>query len=1801
MKFWKFLVLTVAFLAAVTVVIDSYDDGSDAATGTDIRVWIETAGGEYKETSVSASSVEDVINSAAEQLDIKIVYSDLGTIASVDGKTAETPYTWVVHQWMPLGTHDWAEVGFDSLSDSKLISGTSYCLHLADYDLVEGKRVYTIPDFKPISDGYVFIRFVYNYDNPSSEVQSAFTVDMRKEGFWLKGTGSTLAEVLQSAMDDNGFELQLVTEVDSNGNDLQGWIVTMFGLETVNLGGSTDWAYWSQYVYLDNEWSYNSYTMGYYDPGVYKYLSCIYIQSYDSELDFGGKMPDPDEGFEVMQHYHTVTFKALDEVVGTAIVEYGHVLTADQIPSYVPPEGYALNGWGNISSVITEDTVFEAELSPISVSTVTYYWNGGSAAENVTEGSLAKEYTVIAVPDYTEAGKVFSFAGWTLDPSSASPVPYDFTVPPSGNVSLYAYYTSKAALCTVTVLGEGVSVMNGDMTIISGETVEFGTVLTVTIADKKGYSAKILVGSEELSGSTYTIEGDTAFVGSYTANKYAYSVCYVDGSGKVLLATYTGTADYGSVLTPETPAIKGYTVPSKASLTISDLESENTLTYVYTVNKYTITFDPAGGSAVDPITQDYGTAVTAPADPVRDGYVFAGWDGLPSTMPASDITVTAKWNDAASFTLTISYVGLPDPAASRVFSYPSGASYSVASPQYTGYTPDVETVSGTMPSEDVNVTVTYSPIKYPVTWKNYDGTVLATSNIPYGEVPDYSGPVPVKTATAQYTFVFASWSPAVTAVIGPTEYTATFSETLNSYTVTWMDYDGSVLTTDLFGFGSRPVYGGTEPVRAATDDYDFRFSGWAYAPGSAVLDMSEVTVAGDTAFYAVYTQTAKRTVTFVLDGETVQSLKVSDGTQLTASQIPTKEGYTIEWDGNVYAKIVSDTVFSGTSEQILFTLRYYSENGTLLKTEKVPYKGAAEYSGTPDKSGTLQNSYSFAGWTEDPSATVIEDLSQAVFSDLSEVLENKDLYPVFLRVPNILTVSFYDYDRSPIATAEVEYGKAVPNIPVEPSREMSVDKIYTFKGWSLSPVGWNEADLGCVEQTLYVYAYYSYVLREYQVQIYCDSEPVASYMIGYGMALGDNVFMNSCDGYLSMIYTDSGLTHRADTTYTVLGDTVLYAKKLPGTYSYYSTSTKIDTGRMTVSFTPGQAQELRSLGVPAVADISMFPGGRTLIIDEASLDALYGAFGAADVSIRLGRGTVSVNLGGLHASVDGYAEFLIDKGPVTGKLSNTLKKVNYDILYSIVLTVGLSNYAEPYSVSVPFVPDTNGLNGPMVWSADYGTGILTEIGCSYSEGYLTFTVSDSTLYAVGTKYARSDESDESDPCPYGQVEYVCEGTDKDSYASTLTRMDLDNGGGILFVPSSLGGYPLKHISGTAFLGIKDVSALVVPATVETFDWSSFDYISVGMVCFVGDAPVFTGAPPSSLAVYHLNTADGWEGYDYGLMALQTCTLSNGASFTYYLLEGEIIVHRYVSGTEFKIPDEISVGGNNYPVTVIGPNAFQGSRVSEVKLPSTIREIQTAAFSGSSLRNITWSNGMKLESICDEAFKGCSSLRTSEIPDGVRFIGYEAYQDCSYLVTVTIPDSVKVLGGGAYYNCIRMENLTIGSGITALPERVFAYCNVLDNVYLPENVTSMGENAFYKCYMLTSIDTNNVASIGENAFALCSALRSVTFGKALQYLGAGVFAQDPLLTDVLAYCGQPDGLESAWGGNEIPDSVVFTVNYDVADGWTVAHEVQEKPDDLSESFESRTLPYVIAGLVVFFTVLIAYCYTTKGKRNAPMSE
>ena len=128
----------------------------------------------------------------------------------------------------------------------------------------------------------------------------------------------------------------------------------------------------------------------------------------------------------------------------------------------------------------------------------------------------------------------------------------------------------------------------------------------------------------------------------WTINQYTI---HFDTDGGTSIADIT--QDYDTAITPPAdPTRTGYTftgwdkeIPARMPAT------GMTITAQWQINQYTITFNTHGGTAVSSITQDYDTAITAPANPTRTGYTFAGWDkSIPATMPAENMTIGALWN-----------------------------------------------------------------------------------------------------------------------------------------------------------------------------------------------------------------------------------------------------------------------------------------------------------------------------------------------------------------------------------------------------------------------------------------------------------------------------------------------------------------------------------------------------------------------------------------------------------------------------------------------------------------------------------------------------------------------------------------------------------------------------------------------------------------------------------------------------------------------------------------------------------------------------------------------------------------------------------------------------------------------------------------------------------------------------------------------------------------------------------------------------------------------------------------------------
>ena len=249
--------------------------------------------------------------------------------------------------------------------------------------------------------------------------------------------------------------------------------------------------------------------------------------------------------------------------------------------------------------------------------TITFDTNGGSEIAPITQ-----DYgTEITAPD-NPTRKGYTFKGWDKEIPETMPAD-NITVKAQWEINQY----------TITFDTNGGSE-------IAPITQDYGTEITAPDnPTRKGYTFK---GWDKEIPETMPAENITVKA-QWEINQYTITF---DTNGGSEIAPIT--QDYGTEITaPDNPTRKGYTFKGWDKEIPKTMPAENiTVKAQWKINQYTITFDTNGGSEIAPITQDYGTEITAPDNPTRKGYTFKGWDKeIPETMPAENITITARWKD----------------------------------------------------------------------------------------------------------------------------------------------------------------------------------------------------------------------------------------------------------------------------------------------------------------------------------------------------------------------------------------------------------------------------------------------------------------------------------------------------------------------------------------------------------------------------------------------------------------------------------------------------------------------------------------------------------------------------------------------------------------------------------------------------------------------------------------------------------------------------------------------------------------------------------------------------------------------------------------------------------------------------------------------------------------------------------------------------------------------------------------------------------------------------------------------------
>ena len=441
-----------------------------------------------------------------------------------------------------------------------------------------------------------------------------------------------------------------------------------------------------------------------------------------------------------------------------------------------------------------------------------------------------------------------------------------------------------------------------------------------------------------------------------------------------------------------------------------------------------------------------GTAPTAPdGTPTKDStaefdYTFLGWNTDPDATTALDLSTLALEDDTTfyaifsaatrSYTITWKLDANTDIDTTTVLygDVPTHADATKAADEtysysFDGWSTDGLTVLSSIPA--VTGAATYIAVFTQhsvdttaiVSWFDEDGTTAldpAQTTVEKGVQPTHTEPT--KAATVDTVFTFAGWTevggggtvydtadlPVVTADVS---YKAVYSSATRKYTITFMDYDGTtILKTAEIEYNSAATVveaaKPADPVRAATAEYTYAFSGWTPA---------FVDVTGDATYTAQYTATPNEyTATFVdEDGTTVlkEATTYAYGAPVVKPDDPTKEGYTFAgWAvGGAVVDVTTmpaaNTVYTATYTKNTYTITWKNANGATLGTTTVEHGETPAYSETPSMSATTKMSYAFSGWTPE-------------IAPATEATTYTAAYTVTFLSPMTIALDSAAYDRS---------------------------------------------------------------------------------------------------------------------------------------------------------------------------------------------------------------------------------------------------------------------------------------------------------------------------------------------------------------------------------------------------------------------------------------------------------------------------------------------------------------------------------------------------------------------------------------------------------------------------------------------------------------------------------------------------------------------------------------------------------------------------------------------------------------------
>ena len=603
----------------------------------------------------------------------------------------------------------------------------------------------------------------------------------------------------------------------------------------------------------------------------------------------------------------------------------------EEMPEYTPRKDataqytYTFNGWSPAFTAVTGTATYTAQWTS-TTNRYTITWKNGDAT---LETDKNQEYGKLTSYDGATPTKemdddyVYTFSGW-LNSLTGNMRVNNETV--TGAITYTAQFSTTPRYMITFANYDGTQLQKEPVT--QGEYPTYKGLSTPARArDKDGYYIftgwkRISTGVDYAPNATLpaATQNETYMAQySYTNDLFTITLHNVDGNG----ATWSGKFGEGS-----TPFYN----PNNNDIPVIP-EKVGNVQYSYSFTGWSLT---NGGAKLDPVP-----AVTGPAE---------YWALFAQTTNEYNITFANLDGNGASQTIQVEYGTAP------VCPVTPAKVNGCESYEWTGWNNGTYSAGASLPAVTGNATYTASFSTTPtisqfdITFDLDNGATPTVIPVQCGQTPSWTGATPTKAATAQYTYTFTGWYPTPYPVDGEESYIATYSQTVNSYTVTFKNYDGTVLQSSKVNYGTTPSYSGATPSKPMDEANKkaYTFNGWSPAVASVTGNATYTAQYNEVALVATVTPAGGEPAPYSTWASALTAAKNSNGStlKLYANATPDEntainQNMTIDLNGYTLSKSVS----TNSNTQLLSV----SKALTIMDSKGSGSDGKISFSGSSNK------------------------------------------------------------------------------------------------------------------------------------------------------------------------------------------------------------------------------------------------------------------------------------------------------------------------------------------------------------------------------------------------------------------------------------------------------------------------------------------------------------------------------------------------------------------------------------------------------------------------------------------------------------------------------------------------------------------------------------------------------------------------------------------------------------------------------------------------------------------------------------